>query len=286
MQLNLKIPGNDFLRQTDTQTIFTDVIATIVSSPTKITPSALKKLIFKRYGLNKKQSKTVIRDLVFSGELTYTYEFGCTFLERSLNKPVRTSRQVVLIPPDHYYRSKPNDVVVQITPGASFGAGNHPTTRLAIKAIEFVLLGDPVIEKKQGGTVLDIGTGSGVLILTAVLGGMDGGLGIDIDPCARVEAAVNIKNNGLEDRITISGQTLDTIDQRYTMVLANLRYPSLKRLYPRLTEVTAERGTLILSGIKNDEVDDLLGVYAKSRFKYLWSDHELGWAGVVLQKME
>jgi len=262
------------------------VIATIVSSPTKITPSALKKLIFKRYGLNKKQSKTVIRDLVFSGELTYTYEFGCTFLERSLNKPVRTSRQVVLIPPDHYYRSKPNDVVVQITPGASFGAGNHPTTRLAIKAIEFVLLGDPVIEKKQGGTVLDIGTGSGVLILTAVLGGMDGGLGIDIDPCARVEAAVNIKNNGLEDRITISGQTLDTIDQRYTMVLANLRYPSLKRLYPRLTEVTAERGTLILSGIKNDEVDDLLGVYAKSRFKYLWSDHELGWAGVVLQKME
>jgi len=262
------------------------VIATIVSSPTKITPSALKKLIFKRYGLNKKQSKTVIRDLVFSGELTYTYEFGCTFLERSLNKPFRTSRQVVLIPPDHYYRSKPNDVVVQITPGASFGAGNHPTTRLAIKAIEFVLLGDPVIEKKQGGTVLDIGTGSGVLILTAVLGGMDGGLGIDIDPCARVEAAVNIKNNGLEDRITISGQTLDTIDQRYTMVLANLRYPSLKRLYPRLTEVTAERGTLILSGIKNDEVDDLLGVYAKSRFKYLWSDHELGWAGVVLQKME
>ena len=285
MQLNLEIPGSEFLRKTDIQSIYTDVIATIASSTAKITPPVLEKLLLDRYGLNKKQIKTVIRDLVFSGELTYTYEFGCTFLERSLNKPVRISRHVVLIPPDHSYRSKPNDVVVQITPGASFGAGNHPTTRLAIKAIEFVLLGDPAIEKKQEGTVLDIGTGSGVLILTAVLGGMDGGLGIDIDPCARVEAAVNVKNNGLEDRITISGQTLDTIDQRYTMVLANLRYPSLKRLYPRLTEVTAGRGTLILSGIKNDEVDDLLGVYAKSRFKYLWSDHELGWAGVVLQKM-
>jgi ribosomal protein L11 methyltransferase len=114
---------------------------------------------------------------------------------------------------------------------------------------------------------------------------MDGGLGIDIDPCARVEAAVNVKNNGLEDRITISGQTLDTIDRRYMMVLANLRYPSLKRLYSRLTEVTSRGGTLILSGIKNDEVDDLLGVYTKPCFKYLWSDHELGWAGVVLQKM-
>ena len=286
MLLNLEIPGSEFLQQTDIQSIYTDVIATIESSATKITPPVLEKLILDRYGLNKKQIKTVIRDLIFSGELTFTYEFGCTFLERSLNKPVRISRQVVLIPPDHSYRSKPTDVVVQITPGASFGAGNHPTTRLAIKAIEFVLLGDPPIVKKQAGAVLDIGTGSGVLILTAVLGGMDGGLGIDIDPCARVEAAVNIKNNGLEDRITISGQTLETIDQRFTMVLANLRYPSLKRLYPRLTEVTAERGMLILSGVKNDEVDDLLRVYTKTRFKYLWSDHELDWAGVVLQKLE
>jgi len=286
MQLNLEIPGSEFLRKTDIQSIYTDVITTIASSAAKTTPPVLEKLLFDRYGLNKKQIKTMIRELVFSGELTYTYEFGCTFLERSLNRPVRISRHVVLIPPDYSYRSKPNDVVVQIAPGASFGAGNHPTTRLAIKAIEFVLLGDSAIEKKQGGTILDIGTGSGVLILTAVLGGMDGGLGIDIDPCARVEAAVNVKNNGLEDRITISGQTLDTIGQRYRMVLANLRYPSLKRLYARLTEVTARRGTLILSGIKNAEVDDLLEVYTKPWFKYLWSVDELGWAGVVLQKIK
>lgn len=285
MQLNLEVPGSGFLRKIDLQSIHTDVIATIASSAAKMAPPVLEKLLVDRYGLNKKQIKTIIRDLVFSGELTYTYEFGCSFLERSLNKPVRISRHVVLIPPDQSYRSKPNDVAVQITPGASFGAGNHPTTRLAIKAIEFVLLGNPASVKKQDGTVLDIGTGSGILILTAVLGGMDGGLGIDIDPCARVEAALNVKNNGLEDRITISEQTLDTIDHRYAMVLANLRYPSLKRLCPRLTEVTTEGGTLILSGIKNDEVDDLLGVYTKSRFKYLWSDRELGWAGVVLQKM-
>lgn len=272
------------MRQTDIQTIFTDVIATIESSPIKITPSVLEKRIFKRYGLNKKQIKTVIRELVFSGELTYTYEFGSTCLERSFTKPVRISRHVVLKPPGHPYRSKPNDVVVQIKPGASFGIGRHPSTRLAIKGIEFVLLGDQAIDRRKDSFVLDIGTGSGVLVLTAVLGGMEGGMGIDIDSCARVEAAANVKINGLEDQIRISGLSLETIDQRFSMVTANLRYPSLKRLFARLTEVTDQRGTLILSGIKNGEVADLLEVYTKSCFECLWKVNELGWAGVVLQK--
>ena len=257
----------------------------IASSTAKMTPPVVEKRLIDRYGLNKKQIKSVIRDLVFSGELTYTYEFGCTFLELSFTKPVRISRHVVLKPPGQRYTAKKYDVVVQITPGVSFGVGNHPTTRLAIKAIDFVLLGDQRIEKKQESNVLDIGSGSGVLILTAVLGGMAGGMAIDIDSCARVEAAENVKINGLEDRIMISGQSLDRIDRQFTMVLANLRYPSLKRLYARLTEVTANRGMLVLSGIKKDEVDDLLKVYTKSRFKHLWSAHELGWSCIVLQKI-
>ncbi|MGB9439770.1 MAG: 50S ribosomal protein L11 methyltransferase [Desulfobacterales bacterium] len=273
------------MRQTDAQKIFTDVIAAVATSPAKITPAALKKLIFERYGLNNKQIKTVIRDLVFSGELTYTYEFGSTFLERSFTKPVRISRYVVLTPPTHPYRSKPQDVLVQIKPGGAFGIGNHPSTRLAIKAIEFVLLDNQAIDKRKDRTVLDIGTGSGVLILTAVLGGMDGGIGIDIDSCARVEAAANVKINGLADRIMISGQAVETINQRFAMVLANLRYPSLKKLLTRLTEITDKRGILILAGLKNGEVDDLLEVYTKTHFRCLWTVSELGWAGMVLQKV-
>ena len=272
------------MRQADEKTIFTDVIATIASSTTKITPLALEKLIFERYGFNKKQIKTVIKDLIFSGELTYTYEFGSTFLERSFAKPVRISRHVVLTPPGHPFRSKSKDILVQLKPGAAFGIGRHPSTRLAIKAIEFVLRGGQALDKRKDSTVLDIGTGSGVLILTAVRGGMDGGMGIDIDSCARVEAAANVKINGLEDRIMISGQSLENLDQEFTMVLANLRYPSLKKLVSRLTEVTDNRGTLILSGIKIGEVDDLLEVYTKTYFKCLWTGNELGWAGVVLQK--
>jgi ribosomal protein L11 methyltransferase len=148
-----------------------------------------------------------------------------------------------------------------------------------------VLLGDQALDKRKDSTVLDIGTGSGVLILTAVLGGMNEGIGIDIDSCARVEAAANVKINGLEDRIMISGQAVETIDQQFTMVMANLRYPSLIKLFARLTKVTDKRGILILSGIKNGEVADLLEVYTKTYFKCLWTVNELDWRGVVLQKI-
>jgi len=75
------------------------VLRRVADSLAKIAPSALGKLLFERYGLNKKQIKSVIRDLVDAGELTYTYEFGSTFLERSFGKPVRISRYVVLKPP-------------------------------------------------------------------------------------------------------------------------------------------------------------------------------------------
>ena len=278
MQFDLKIyPGDaDSVRQ--------NVLSIVATATAKITPSALGKLIFERYGLNKKQIKTVIRDLVFSGELTYTYEFGSTFLERSFGKPVRISRFVVLTPPDHSYRPKPKEVVVQIKPGASFGAGRHPSTRLAIKGIEYVLLGDQAIDKRYKSTVLDIGTGSGVLIITAILCGMNTGLGIDIDGCARVEAAENVRINGLEAQVDISGQSLVDIHQRFSIILANLRCPSLKKMVRQVNEIADPDGFLIFSGIKDNELDDLLKVYEKMRFKSVWTDNELGWTGVVLRR--
>jgi ribosomal protein L11 methyltransferase len=286
MQLNSEIPASDCLQKTEFHTIYTDVVTTIASSTAKITPLALEKILSARYGLHKKQIKTVIRNLVACGELTYTYEFGSTFLERSFTKPVRISRHVVLTPPHHSYRSKTSDVVVQIKSGAAFGVGNHPSTRLAIRAIEFVLSDHSAFEKKQKATVLDVGTGSGVLILTAILGGMDSGMGIDIDACARAEAAENVNINGLKDRVWISGQPLETVDHQFTMVLANLRFPSLRKLSTRLTEVTAKRGVLILSGIKNDEAEDLQEIYTRHCLKYMWSSDELGWVCIVLKKIE
>jgi ribosomal protein L11 methyltransferase len=197
---------------------------------------------------------------------------------------VRISKHIVLQPPGHQHSFKPNDVVVKIKPGASFGAGNHPTTRLAIRGIEFALLAHQVPDKAKHSSVLDIGTGSGVLLIAAILCGVQTGLGVDIDACARVEAAENVKINALEDRAAISGQSLAGIDQRFSLILANLRLPTLKMMRSQINEKADPNCYLILSGMRNDELNDLIQVYRQIQFEGIWADNELGWSGVVLRR--
>ena len=141
----------------------------------------------------------MVRDLVSDGELVYTYEFGSTFLEPSFNKPSRVSTHVVLKPPGYHYQPESEDIVIQIKPGAAFGDGRHPTSRLAVRGIEYVLKGLKVDTTSGQSSGLDIGTGSGILVLTAVRMGIQRGLGIDIDPAARSEAKENVALNQLED---------------------------------------------------------------------------------------
>ncbi len=176
-----------------------------------------------------------------------------------------------------------DDVVVRIKPGAAFGGGNHPTTRLAIEGIDFLLFDIADSEVVNSGSVLDIGTGSGVLLIGAVLGGCKTGLGIDIDACARTEAAENVNINGLGDRVAISERSLDDISGQYSIILANLRYPTLKRMRYKIKEITESGGFLVLSGIRNHEREDLINCYREAQFQERWAADELGWSGVVLQ---
>jgi ribosomal protein L11 methyltransferase len=266
----------------DVDSLRAKVLSIVATSSAKITPVNLGKRLFE---INRKKIKSVVRDLVADGELTYSYEYGSTYLERSFAKPVRISKHIVLQPPGHHYCANPSDVVVRIKPGVSFGAGNHPTTRLAIKGIEFVLLGDQLFDKRPNTSVLDIGTGSGVLLITAILCGVKSGLGVDIDVCARVEAAENVRINALEDRVAISGQSLTSISQRFSVILANLRFPSLKKMLFQINERADLNCFLIFSGIREYELDDLLKVYEKMQFKKMWAEGELGWSGAVLRRV-
>jgi ribosomal protein L11 methyltransferase len=268
----------------DSKPISERILELVSASSSKITPAGLKNILVQTYGLETNQIKTLIKDLIANGELIYTYEHGCTFVQKSFNKPVRISQSVVLKPPGYRYRPGPHDIVIQIKPGASFGDGRHPTTRLAIKGIEFALKELKPLVLNRESTVLDIGTGSGVLVLTAVQFGLQKGLGIDIDSCARAEARQNVKLNDLQAHITISDKALEDIDVSFAMVLANLRVPTLRKLCARIGSVTNPNGIVVLSGVRSHELDGLIAVYTAEHFACVWTAEESDWAGVVIKK--
>ena len=265
-----------------------EILKFVSTTPSRLTPPALEKALSKNTHLHRKEIKTLIKELVDRGELTYTYEFGSTFLEMSFNKPIRISNSVVIKPPGHHYRSESQEVVLKIKPGASFGDGRHPTTRLAVRGIEHVVkkceTDLPSLEQKRN--VLDIGTGSGILVLAAVKLGMSSGVGIDIDPCARAEARENILINDLTPWIEISDQYLETIDESYFLVTANLRLPTLKKISPLLRKIVYPHGFMVISGVRSHEIDDLIAKYATKGFEKLWMENEHDWTGIGFKRMK
>ncbi len=202
----------------------------------------------------------------------------------SFDRPVRVSERIVLAPPERAFQPGPADEVIRIMPGAAFGAGRHPTTRLALKAIDFMLGHHGGSMAQAGSRVLDIGTGSGVLAMAAVMLGIETGLAVDIDPCAVAEAKANVDLNGLSERIVVCDRNAETIDGGYQMVTANLRTPTLVRLAPYVAEQVDPRGALVISGIRAEECGELLCAFEAHFFDVLWRGEEQEWAGLALMK--
>lgn len=268
----------------DEQVICRKVLDLVDTSHQRMTPGKLQKRLSAKFPVDKKTLKTAIRNLVLNRKLNYTYQFGCSFLEKSFEKPIRISRRVVLKPPGMAYKPAPRDVVIEILKGASFGFGDHPTTRLAVQGIEAVLSGNRGDFIADDSRALDIGTGSGVLAMAAVGLGIKKALGIDIDPCARAEAVNNIRLNGLERQIKILNIQIQDIEKNFSLITANLRYPTLKRLCPHITEKLRNNGAVVVSGIKTDEVGDLLNDFSKFYLTCTWKAFEKDWAGLVLSR--
>jgi ribosomal protein L11 methyltransferase len=225
-----------------------------------------------------------IRELVAAGDLAYTAEHGRTFLEPSFDRPVRVSERIVLSPPACDVPPRPGDIVVRLRPGAAFGVGRHPTTRLALRGIEFALSRDGAVFRRTGSSVLDIGTGSGVLAIAAIKLGIENGVGLDIDPCAVAEAAQNVSLNGLAGRIEVSDRGLECIKGVFSLVLANLRRPTLERLAAPIAALTVTGGALVVSGVQPEEQAAVVAAYGRQRFECAWSVAEDRWVGLVLNK--
>jgi ribosomal protein L11 methyltransferase len=260
-------------------------LAYIAEAPHKVSPGELQKFLSIRYRLDTPRARTIIKGLLAGGELSFTYEYGTSYLEISFQRPQRVTERIVILPPGVDLNDTRASAVVRIITGASFGSGRHPTTRLALRGIDAAATLSDCSFDQNGAVLLDIGTGSGILALAALQLGFDRAVGIDPDPCARAEAVQNAALNGLGSRFLITDQPLAKLprEEPFAMVTANLRYPTLVRLCAVIVSHLAPAGWLVLSGIKCDELAAVMAVYGEKGFVCRWRETEKGWVGLLLR---
>ena len=255
----------------------------IARSPSKVSFSRLHRH-FNSDQVPKKELKSLIAGLIQAGKLCYTSYFGTTFIELSFSQPRVVSDHVVLKPPLTSFAASPDQVDVVLQRGASFGVGEHPTTRLAIQLIDALLYSRPWKEKTPGLKAIDIGTGSGVLAIVAAKIGVRFVHAIDTDPCAVYEARQNVRLNQLEAFVRILDGGLDIIEDGYGLVLANLRTPTLFSLRDSLEKKIASDAVLVFSGMKTEEIVSIRDFYGQVGYSLIKKRSEMGWSAISLSK--
>lgn len=158
-------------------------------------------------------------------------------------KPTNISKRITIKPTWESYDARDDEIVIEIDPGLAFGTGLHESTRLALQLIE------ESFEICSPRTVIDVGTGTGVLAMAAALLGADKVLAIDNDPDAVVCAKDNIKQNKLTHIIDTTGEDLSSKAGPYNLVIANITSDVLTFLAPHLVKIMAPYSQLILAGI-------------------------------------
>ena len=170
-------------------------------------------------------------------------------------KPAKIGERIVVKPGWEDYEAAEGELVVEMDPGMAFGSGLHETTSMCIKALEKDLGGsyDP---SRYPIKVLDVGTGTGILAMAAVLLGADEALGIDIDDEAVRVSNENIVKNGLEGRISIMhGNLMDGVDYEPDIIVANLMADLVIMLSPAAAAQLKPGGVYITSGILDIKED-------------------------------
>jgi ribosomal protein L11 methyltransferase len=171
---------------------------------------------------------------------------------------LRVGRRLVIRPTWRRHRTTPGDVVLALDPGMAFGTGLHPTTRLCLAAIESLADREAV----EGGRVLDVGCGSGILAIAAAKLGATRVLAIDTDPIAIEATGANAARNRLARRIVARAGSLPTGEPPFRVVMANLIAGLLMSLAPLLRDEVAIGGVLLASGIFIDREAEVRDAFA------------------------
>lgn len=168
-------------------------------------------------------------------------------------EPTEILPNIVIKPAWQEYDNVDNKTVIEIDSDISFGTGSHETTRTCAELLK-VYSESMDLDKV---TVLDIGTGTGILLLVAAQLGIKHLVGIDIEEYAANQAKINCENNDVHAEI-ICGDLDRDFEGTAQLILANLTVDPLKVLLPQIGKKLEDDGILIISGIIDDRYDEIL----------------------------
>ncbi|MEE3492052.1 50S ribosomal protein L11 methyltransferase [Ruminococcus sp.] len=185
----------------------------------------------------------------------------------------------LLINPSWFTDTDPKGrLMMNIDPGLAFGTGKHETTQLCMEALERCV--------KGGEKVLDVGCGSGILGIAAVMLGADSAFGVDIDEVAVRTANENAAVNHVEDKFTaIAGDLVDKVDGKYDIVVANIVADAIIALSASVREFMTDDAVYITSGIIDTRADDVKNAICDT-FDIAEENTLNGWYCFVLKKKQ
>ena len=192
-------------------------------------------------------------------------------------KPVHVTDRIVVKPEWEEYSPQEGEIVIEIDPGMAFGTGTHETASMCINQIEKNL--------KAGDRVIDIGSGSGILSMAAVLLGAEKATGVDLDPVAVRVALENVELNNLQDKIEIlHGNLTDVIREKADIVVANIMADIILILLEDVREFIKDDGLFISSGIIQEKRAAVEARLLEKNFSIVEVETKGEWCAITAQK--
>ena len=184
-------------------------------------------------------------------------------------KPFRLGEHMVVKPTWESWDMQEGDLMIEIDPGMAFGTGTHETTAMCVGLIE---------KYYQGGALLDVGTGSGILAIAAARLGAKGIVAVDIDPDAVRVARENVAHNGLTGAIDVrEGDLLQGLSQRFQFAVANILAPVICMLAAPLKAHLLPGGRFVCSGIIAEAEGDVNDALLAAGYQINEIQHKGDW---------